>query len=248
MQGRRTTTEALGQRGTARRAAFTLIELMVVIGIVVILIALVVPVIKSLRESNRLMTCASNMHAISVAIKSYTLDEGCPPTPYELNPADYSASATGVAGFGLHTLYSAGYIGRESTLHCPSQFNVKKSDPLYYHSYDSIDKLARVDASNPLGNMNQRKYLPYRGAADTDADYHRQLAHGTGTVPAYDRQWHPDDTAVVCWCDQHAQSFTRGGVGQYQVLFWGGNVETVPKTVMQGSGTDPTEAWRVKPQ
>jgi hypothetical protein len=222
---------------------------MVVIGIVIILIALIVPVIRSLREGNRLMTCSSNLHAIGVALKTYTVDEGCPPTPYQLSPTDYSAApAAGTAGFGLHTLYTAGYLGHEAALHCPSQVNVLQSNPAFYHCYDSVDAHARVAAANILGDINKRKYLPYRGVADPDPDFHRQLGTGTGAVPAYDRSWHPDDTAVVCWCDFHADTLTRGGKGQYQVLYWGGNVELVPKTLMQGTGTDPTDAWRARPQ
>jgi type II secretory pathway pseudopilin PulG len=234
------------------RSAFTIVELMVVIGIIVILIAIIVPVIRSLRESNRLMTCASNMHAISTALKAYTIDEGSVPTPYQLSPADYSAApATGVAGNGLRTLYTAGYLGHEPSLHCPSQINVLPSNVAYYHCYDSVDSQARYNSdttANPLGAANQRKYLPYRGAASTDPDYHRQLAHGATTVPAYDRSWHPDDSAVVLWCDFHAATLTRGGKGQYQVLYWGGNVELIPVNLMQGTGTDPSDAWRVKPQ
>jgi prepilin-type N-terminal cleavage/methylation domain-containing protein len=234
------------------RSALTLIELMVVIGIVAVLLAIVVPVIRSLRESNRIMMCAANLHAIHTAIKAYSIDEGAVP-PYDLKPADDPSSAATVPqGNGLYTLLTTGYLGRDMTLHCPSHTNVQTDNPHFFHTYDIRDTQARTDSASPLSLLNQYKYLPYRGAASGDPDYHRQLARGTGTSPytatVYDPSWRPDDSSVVCWCDKHYMTLLRGGVGQYQVLFWGGNVDLRPKSLMQGTGTDPTEAWRVRPQ
>jgi len=223
----------------------TLIELMVVISIGVILIAITVPIGKSLREGNRMMACGAHLHAIHQALKMYMLDERGVP-PYELAVGDDPSNPlTEPIGPGLYVLYTMGYLGDDENLHCPSQVGIAKTDDRYYHAYDGRDTLAGFDPGGNLSMLNQYRYLPYRGEDDPDnADYHRQLAPGTGKVTAYDPSWRPDDSALICWCDQHAISFTRGGEGQYQVLYWGGQTEVKPKSLFREAGTD---AWRVRP-
>lgn len=233
-------------RSKCLHRGFTLLELMVVIGIIVVLMALTIPVGKSLREGNRMMACSAHLHAIHQAMKLYFLDERGVP-PYELAAGDDpSDTSTVPVGPGLHALYDAGYLGRESTLHCPRHLGIANTHPDYYHSYDGRDAQATYSASNNLSALTQYKYLPYRGVDDDqDPDYRRQLARGTGTVTVYDPTWQPDDSAVVCWCDYHAESFTRGGEGQYHVLFWGGEVMAKPKSLFRSA---TAEAWRVRPE
>jgi len=224
---------------------FTLLELMVVIGIAVLLTAITIPVGKSMRAGNRMMACAANLHAIHQALKVYFLDEhGVPPLELAAGD-DPTSTSTEPVGIGLRGLYLTGYLGRESVLHCPEDAARQKSDPLYYRAYDSRDTAAGYDPSNNLSALNQYKYLPYRGEDNPSvADYYRQLARGIGTTTVYDPTWQPDDTAVVCWCDYHAYSFTRGGEGQYQVLYWDGRVQVKPQSLFRQSGQD---AWRVRP-
>ncbi len=232
----------------ASSRGFTVLELMVVIGIVVLLTAITIPLGKSLREGNSMMTCASRLHAIHQAIRMYYLDErGVPPhqLPAGGNPSDPTTEADGP---GLWALYELGYLGKRNMLHCPHHRRVQIDSPRYFHSYDMRDPAAKYDSSNPLSALNQYKYLPYRGVDDpADPDYFRQLCRGTGTTPVYDPSWQPDDTAVVCWCDWHADSYKRGGEYQYQVLFWGGEVKTMPRSLFRDTSIPPTEAWRVRP-
>lgn len=62
-----------------RRRAFTLLELLVVVGIVALLAALLFPVLASAKERGRKTVCASNMHQIGLAILMYRdTDEGWP--------------------------------------------------------------------------------------------------------------------------------------------------------------------------
>jgi prepilin-type N-terminal cleavage/methylation domain-containing protein len=227
------------------RSAFTLIELMVVIGIAAVLAAMTVPVAKSLREGNRMMACGAHLNAIHQALKLYFLDERGVP-PYELaTGADPNDPDTQPVGPGLGGLYLTGYVSAEMTMHCPRHTGVPKTHPDFYHSYDGRDARAGYDSNNNLGMLNQYKYLPYRGEDDqTDPDYYRQLAPGTGVTTHYKPTWRPSDSAVVCWCDYHAQSFTRGGKGQYQVLYWGGQVVVKPESLFREAGKD---AWRVRP-
>ena len=58
----------------AGRRAFTLIELLIVIGIIALLIAVLVPVLRKARFEVRKVLCITNLRSISVAIYAYAND------------------------------------------------------------------------------------------------------------------------------------------------------------------------------
>jgi prepilin-type processing-associated H-X9-DG protein len=59
-----------------RRIGFTLLELLVVIGIIVVLIGILVPTFLKVREKARLTACQSNMRQLTVAWASYATEHG----------------------------------------------------------------------------------------------------------------------------------------------------------------------------
>src|SRR2546428_13829508 len=56
------------------RAAFSLIELVVVVGIIAVLLALLLPVLGTARESARRAACLSNLRQIGLALGAYPED------------------------------------------------------------------------------------------------------------------------------------------------------------------------------
>ncbi|MDB5356798.1 MAG: hypothetical protein JWN24_3251 [Phycisphaerales bacterium] len=60
--------------GLGRRPAFTLVELLVVIGIIAVLLAILMPALAMAREAAKTSKCLSNLHQIWMGIQMYAAD------------------------------------------------------------------------------------------------------------------------------------------------------------------------------
>jgi len=72
--GRAPTSAPAGGRRQTVAQAFTLIELLVVIAIIAILVSLLLPALKSARESGRTVVCLSNNKQIATGLQAYAYD------------------------------------------------------------------------------------------------------------------------------------------------------------------------------
>jgi prepilin-type processing-associated H-X9-DG protein len=64
----------LRERACKRRRGFSLVEVLTVIGIIMIMIALLIPTIKKAREQAVVTQCAANLHSISIAFNTYLVE------------------------------------------------------------------------------------------------------------------------------------------------------------------------------
>ncbi len=95
-----------------RRRGFTLVEMLVVIGIIVVLMAILFPVFASVRRKARETQCWSNLHHLAVALKMYRDDHGRYPGPPYFDPT------ANRFGGGFSDLYPD-YIDNTKGLICP---------------------------------------------------------------------------------------------------------------------------------
>jgi type II secretory pathway pseudopilin PulG len=100
-------------------AAFTLVELLVVIGLIGVLIAVLLPTLRSMRESARRTACLSNVRVLTQAALAYaSQNRGCLPEASSVNAAgDGPLSPRGTAqaewsplSGGMAFSYPGGYV------------------------------------------------------------------------------------------------------------------------------------------
>lgn len=248
----------------AQRAhkGFTLIELLVVIGIMVLLLAIIVPIGKRLRESNNTSRCEAQLAHIGQALKAYFLDEGGFPL-MGVTASGGAPTDPPVANFdawpGLETLFYSDYLRNHVALHCPRHIedangvNITSASPEFYRSYMLQDEAVKADGIA----ARQFKYSPYRyaDALSHPDDYRRQLARtidvvnlaGQKYVVSAGSRFLPPDDTIVTWCNYHAETYRINGQGQYVVLFWDGSVRLLDQDLFTDASVGPLEGWMVKP-
>lgn len=118
------------RRATFSRAAFTLVELLVVIGVIAVLIAMLLPTLGRAREAANRTACLSNLRQVHQAFHLYSLANrdqvpiGYRTASKQFNSMIYSTTAGGKwVLFGL--LYESGSLRERRMLYCPSEGNAK---------------------------------------------------------------------------------------------------------------------------
>ena len=75
-------------------SGFTLVELLVVIGIIALLISILLPALKLVREQATHVQCLSNLRQIALAFRAYENDhKRFPPSPYEAGDLESAQAA-----------------------------------------------------------------------------------------------------------------------------------------------------------
>jgi len=137
--------------GTRGRVGFTVIELIVCMGVVAIMCGILLPSLRAARETSLRLRCQCNLHEIGIAISAYGIQSdsrvppsnnviGAAPARQELMAARLqiggAAGATGWDGLGI--LVKGGYIGDCRCLYCPSHHGEHPFDR-YAADYEQKD-------------------------------------------------------------------------------------------------------------
>lgn len=97
--------------------AFTLVELLVVIGIIGLLAGLLLPALSRAKESGRSTACLSNLHQIGLALQLYVQDnQNTLPTMH-----DWSTNLVSNTNGLPINLALSNYIGSSNVFRCPSE-------------------------------------------------------------------------------------------------------------------------------
>ena len=151
-------------RGLASRrtSGFTLVEVLVVIGIIGLLVGLMFPVITSTRASTRRARCESNLKQLYVAFQLYTGDWGKLPCPGGLvGDLNYWAQE---GGGGIDPYLKNRGAGPQSVYCCPAYTGVWRSrwSPRTYGMNSFLREPADVghpDSTRILSGIRQSRIL-----------------------------------------------------------------------------------------
>jgi prepilin-type N-terminal cleavage/methylation domain-containing protein/prepilin-type processing-associated H-X9-DG protein len=135
-----------------KRNAFTLVELLVVIGIIALLISILLPSLNRARESAQRAACLANLRSTMQMVNLYAADNkqqiplGCTSDVYQTSYFIALGTGANLRYPCWGPLYRAGYLTDPRYLYCPSENQG-------YHMYDSAPDNAWLP-DNPDPNLN----------------------------------------------------------------------------------------------
>jgi prepilin-type N-terminal cleavage/methylation domain-containing protein len=158
----------------ARRRAFTLFEMLVVIAIIVVLLSIILPIMPRAREHARQVQCMSNMRQVTQALLQYTADSENYFLPLDSQTAQVGMAAGGDSSEVIPALDQ--YLQSPAVFHCPSDPRERKlSYPVNdflggtYPRYRRLAAKRLFDITNPATTfafIEETDFFPKGGSFD----------------------------------------------------------------------------------
>jgi prepilin-type N-terminal cleavage/methylation domain-containing protein/prepilin-type processing-associated H-X9-DG protein len=182
------------------RGAFTLIELLVVIAIIAVLMGILMPALRKVKENARRISCAANLSSLAKGIQVYAAENDSALPPCEFNGENgphqsYNAYTVNVSvPFGEHItdgpynlalLYETDIIKAGEVFYCPSAYrNVEntQSDTSVSWRFDQyIDNAGRWPWNNAY-DTSHNTHLVRTGFFYTPFHAKKKTAAGLPTI------------------------------------------------------------------
>ncbi len=213
------------------QAAFTLVELLVVVAIILLMAALLFPVLTSAREKSRQTTCVSNLHQIGLAIGIYNQDyDGY--FPYAISPVEkednfwysYSPSfARQVPFLPEFNIVIQPYVNSQKVFKCPSDHGFDNF--LWPRNAYSIF-LDAPNEAHPSAYIQWNTSYLYRTELAEGLYSDTQLLKPAKSLVLSDMvgNWHGQFPVSNCWynclfADYHVRRINATKVRSYEVPF-----------------------------
>lgn len=217
-----------------KRSGFTLVELLIVIGIIALLAALLFPVFLSARAKARQAACISNLRQIGVAVFLYAQDsddmfpEGLDPIDKYSDEWQSTRFAAIVPHLSLLSDLLQPYTTSKRIWDCPSDTGFNQFD---------VGNGIRSFAAHPSSFARYGMSYYYRTYLGL---YHHTVSGlvGYDDFPPYDAQYGPAQINVLC----DGSGAWHGGnseAGRYDVLMGDGHVENMTYDAL-------ADAWAIK--
>ena len=212
------------------RRAFTLVELLVVIGIIAVLISILLPVMGRARESARRAQCLSNLRQISIAVLSYAQEKKSLPGPINSGVADPQTVNLNVIGFTTteqrcqlanENLLLPYLKGVREVFFCPSSTEIRER--AYSLSNGKVYNFCYKVNNQP--DTRESYFFGYWGAKDaTHSDFDiqpKKLSLVRSTVNPYStlntRQPQKSHSEIWMISDVDGRNFTKAHTAKFGI-------------------------------